>query len=68
MKLFFIFLMAFLKVSGFTLNDQNTTAYGMAYTDTIISPAADFVPCEGDFALCYYANCTARATASLWVN
>jgi hypothetical protein len=26
---------------------------------------ADFVPCYGDYALCYYANCT-RTPASLW--
>jgi hypothetical protein len=44
--------------AGFTLNTQQTTAYGPAWADVVTS-ASDWIACYGPYALCYYANCVA---------
>ena len=50
----------------FTLNLENTTGYGAAWTDTFESYVADWVMCEGDYALCFYSNCSTLPTAAPW--
>jgi len=51
---------------NFVFNDMNTTVYGPSYTDAITSYSADWVLCEGDYALCYYANCTQNENSAPW--
>jgi hypothetical protein len=41
---------------SFPLNTVMTTEYGPAWADVALTPA-DFLPCFGPYALCYYANC-----------
>jgi len=50
----------------FVLNQQNTTGYGKAWSDTFTSVEADWVLCDGDYALCFYSNCTANPSPSSW--
>jgi len=52
---------------GFGLNVQNTTGWGPPWADAILSRVADFVTCHGDYALCYYAQCSLRAEAGKWI-
>ncbi len=46
----------------FPLNTQQTTAYGPAWADVTTS-TSDWITCKGPYALCYYANCTAKPGA-----
>eukprot|EP00658_Telonema_sp_P-2_P072848 TRINITY_DN61939_c0_g1_i1.p1 TRINITY_DN61939_c0_g1~~TRINITY_DN61939_c0_g1_i1.p1 ORF type:complete len:609 (-),score=128.71 TRINITY_DN61939_c0_g1_i1:356-2080(-) len=62
------FLMVLAGIPGswgeFYLNRQNTTVYGPAWSDVIVSYGADFVTCHGEYALCFYSNCTATQEAA----
>jgi len=51
-------------VSDFKLNTVNTTSYGPAWTDTILSLEADWVMCRGNYAFCFYAKCSKAADAA----
>ena len=57
-----------LTASDFALNTLNTTAYGQPWSDTIMSYESDWVVCDGEYALCYYSNCTANAGQAPWAS
>ena len=55
-----------LGASDFTLNTLNTTAFGPPWSDTYLSLESDWVACEGEYANCYYSNCSANQASSAW--
>ncbi len=42
---------------SFPLNTQETTPYGPAWADVVLT-TSDWIPCFGPYALCFYAECT----------
>lgn len=60
-------LLAPFVAKAFELNVQNTTPWGPAWADAILSEVADFVPCRGPYALCFYALCQERQQTGDWV-
>jgi hypothetical protein len=48
----------------FPLNTIQTTTYGPAWADVSLG-SADFLPCFGPYALCFYADCTVAPDGSV---
>ncbi|CAE8591983.1 unnamed protein product [Polarella glacialis] len=62
-----LLVLALLRASAWELNTEPTTPWGPAWSDTILSYAADFVVCEGPYALCYYAGCESKDVSGDWI-